>query len=191
MAVPTIVGNYVNLRPINPTDYGLLFAAETGPELGDRWRQRGQTPSYETFVANLFRGVLCQHMICSDAGEPIGYATLYDAVLDQGYAHFAIASLEPTKRTTLVMQGAGIFLHYVFRLWPLRKIYATVFDYNLNQLGSGLGQIFHEEGRLKDYEYWNGRYHDQIILAIYRSDVDRMVARYGQMFGIPFSGEDS
>ena len=33
---------------------------------------------------------------------------------------------------------------------------------------SGLGRFFVEEGRLKEHSFWNGRFMDLLILAVYR-----------------------
>ena len=38
---------------------------------------------------------------------------------------------------------------------------------------SGLGRFFQEEGRLRDHSFWNGRYVDLMILAVYRPTWER------------------
>ncbi len=58
--------------------------------------------------------------------------------------------------------------NYAFLTWPLRKVYmeSTADDYR--QFASGLGSFFVEEGRLRQHVFWNGRYIDMVILAVYR-----------------------
>lgn len=179
-----VVGNAVALRPITPSDYPLIHAAETGGGLGHRWRLRGRTPSYEEFVAGLFNGVLAQYMICDVAGEPLGYTTVYDASLENGVAFFAISKLSTEDRTTRVLQGGALMLARAFDLFPLRKLYAIVSEYNLADFSSGIGRLLKEEGRMKEHEYLAGRYWDQVHLAIYRKDVEIMIERFGRLVGI-------
>jgi hypothetical protein len=41
----------------------------------------------------------------------------------------------------------------------------------------GTGRLFREEGRLVDHVFWNGRYVDVIIAAIYRHTWDELSVR--------------
>ena len=54
---PMWVGRRVLLRPCLPTDYAYLYNLASQPENCIRWRNRGTTPSYESFVRLLWEDV--------------------------------------------------------------------------------------------------------------------------------------
>ncbi len=56
-------------------------------------------------------------------------------------------------------------------------------EFNIAQIKSGLGRFFHEEGRLKAHHYYDGRYYDQLLLALYREDFDQMSPVFDAAFG--------
>lgn len=58
------------------------------------------------------------------------------------------------------------FINYLFETYPLEKIYTTVFDYNENSLESNFKAGFIEEGELKEYRYYEGKYHSLHYLSI-------------------------
>ena len=61
-------------------------------------------------------------------------------------------------------------MDYLFKNYSLRKIYSPTFAYNLDSYKAQLDAGMQEEGRLKEYRYYDGKYHDLIILAITREE---------------------
>lgn len=72
------------------------------------------------------------------------------------------------------------FLDEPFSIYPLRKVYALVYDYNGASLRSNLQAGFVEEGVMRDYRYLGGSYHDCHILAMTREAFGERLARFSQ-----------
>lgn len=71
--------------------------------------------------------------------------------------------------------GVGVlaeitFIDYLFNLYPMRKIYNHVYSYNEQSLNSHLKAGFNTEGKLLEYRYYAGNYHDVYILSITREE---------------------
>jgi len=68
-------------------------------------------------------------------------------------------------------------LEYLFKFWNLRKVYTEAPGYTYESVGSGLGSIFREEGVLRDHRYFDGRFWDEHIIAVYREDWEKIKLR--------------
>lgn len=60
---------------------------------------------------------------------------------------------------------------FVFYRMNLRRLYLQVHDYNTRAYQCYLKCGFREEGRLREAHYYNGRYHDIILMSVLRNDV--------------------
>lgn len=85
------------------------------------------------------------------------------------HAYVAAAKFDSSDRAPHFLDGVALFVDYVFSTWPFRKIYLEVPSYNLSQLGSQVGGLLAEEGRLLDHVWLNGRTWDLHLLALYQS----------------------
>lgn len=173
--LPVHVARHVSLRVITPDDYGMVYSAETGPFLGDRWRHRSRVPSYEEFAGTFFNGVLAQYLIVQNTdGLPLGYVTLYDAHFEHGFAYIAATRFDDSDRTGRTLEGVLVMLDLAFERWPLRRVYAVSSAYSASAfqrgVGSGVGRLLTEVSRLPSHEYWKGRYWDQITYMLSRED---------------------
>lgn len=160
----------VRLKPIERSDYEMLYRAELSEALISRWRHRGATPSPEAWSQNLWLGVLSQFLIVSTRQQEeavLGMVACIQADAANGHAQLAAASFtgEPGIE---VVEGAALFISYVFHNWNFVKLYMDVPGYNLSQIESGLKHVFHEEGRLKGHVFKYGQAWDLHILAVYR-----------------------
>jgi hypothetical protein len=164
---PPLRGRHVYLRPVNPEDYGYMRALDLGEELGVRWRFRGATPSPEQW-AQAGGAQLAQFMVTrSSDNRPLGAAAVYQHNFQDEHAYLAVAAFD-TDRNPLMVLGTALFVEYVFTCWNFRKLYLDLPEYNLPQLASGVGTLFAEEGRLREHMYYDGRFWDKLVLALYR-----------------------
>jgi RimJ/RimL family protein N-acetyltransferase len=173
--------NAVRLRVIRDSDVPALYQSATDPRWSHRWRYRGATPSIQDFVDQLGQGVLAQFIVeRKEDGSPAGLVTSYNARLDIGscYIAFARISKSPTAGGPDMLEGGFLFVNFLFRNWPLRKLYAEVPGWNWPQFQSGSGHFFEVEGTLRDHEYFDGRYWDQYIVGLHR---ERWFAQSGVM----------
>jgi RimJ/RimL family protein N-acetyltransferase len=161
----------IALRPVYESDLPFLFRLLGDPNRVHLW-MRGR-PVYDEANFQQAWSVWTSSMIAAkfiveSAGRPAGLVFDYDRMLDDGF----------TKSTTLLDEefvGAGVgatasvlFWDWLFRSFPFRKVYFDVFGYNptVLRLLRRIGLV--EEGVLKADRYWNGRYWDTHILALYR-----------------------
>ncbi len=175
---PRLSGRAVYLRPISPDDYVSLRMIELGPELGVRWRFRGATPGLEQWVREN-NALLVHYMVVRHSDhKPIGTVFVYNQNFQDRYAYFALASLEPSGRSPLLMGGAGLCIEYAFTCWAFRKLYLETPEYNVEQFAGGVGKLFTEEGRLRDHLYYGGRYWDMLTFALYRRTWESWAPRW-------------
>ena len=101
-------------------------------------------------------------------------ATNQDGDIALGYTESS-NSLFPS----LPLEAFMLFLDYLFTVFGFRKLYGEVLEFNLTSFRSIIGKIAHEEGRLRDHEYFDGRYWDLVFLAIYREEWEAKRERLG------------
>lgn len=159
----------VGLRPIEQSDIPVLYRAAFDPSEGPRWRFRGRGMGHAEFASSLFAGVLSQFVVAAPDGRAVGLVCAYEASLEAGHAKVAMLSVNQRRgsATGLVTEGLALFVEYLFRAFPLKKLYAEVPDYN-RYLIDGLPGLLETEGRLRDYVFLDGLLHDLIVASISR-----------------------
>lgn len=128
----TISGRLVSLRPIGREDYPTLF----------RWRSsladihvlnfRRSIPTYEQFVAELEPMLALSILLLvrkATSGDPIGYALAYRIDPWDGWMTVGLY-VEPEYR----LKGHGgeaalLCIDSLFRWFPVRKIYAEIYEF--------------------------------------------------------------
>jgi RimJ/RimL family protein N-acetyltransferase len=162
-------GRHVGLRPVTPSDYEFLFNIEIVAPAAPRWRFRGLTPSFQQFVQLLHEDVLVTFIVLDlENGSPVGSVLAYSPDHRNGVASIAAIAAPEVYNSGRLIEGVCLLLDHVFRCWNLRKLYIQTFEFNLSQFG-GLPRIVIEEGRLREYEFYAGRYWDKIFLSISRA----------------------
>lgn len=177
-APPPLSSRRVRLRPIREHDRRFLYELMSAPECGGRVRFGGATPSPEKVAATLWESVLAQFVVESaGGGEPVGLVAVTSPDFRNGFAYVSAIGLPATQGTGLIAEAAFLAFHYAFTTWPLRKIYMEATEDSFRAFEGGLGDLFREEGRLGDHVFWNGRYVDMVIVAVYRETWDRLAPR--------------
>jgi RimJ/RimL family protein N-acetyltransferase len=159
----------IHLRVITERDSGFLYELMTSPQSGGRVRFAGATPSPEKIASSLWESVLAQFIIEGTSSQkPFGLVAITSPNFRDGFAY--ISALGPTESqgSGLIAEGVLLGFHYAFTTWPLRKIYMEATEESYRAFESGLGRFFVEEGRLRQHAFWNGRFMDLLILAVYR-----------------------
>lgn len=170
---PRLIGRRTELQAVSRGDLPFLYELETNSAILHRWRHASTAiPSQEDFAASYRDGVLAQFIVRRVAtGERLGHVRAFGARLSHGTASVAVVIRPELAGRGWALEGGGLFVDYLFKTFPLRKIYAETIEYNLtSSFSSGLDKFFQEEGRLKEHSYYDGRFWDLIILALYRDD---------------------
>jgi len=176
------------LIPLAPRHLPLLYELSVIDQSSFRWRFRGRVPPMEAFVEALHSGVLCQFAIVptSRPDDFAGLVVAYSYHPQGQYCYLAV--LANPAAGAGVLEGVALFLRYLFRFWPLRKIYLEVPEFNLPQYQSAVtAGLLKQEGCLVGHDYFAGRHWDLFIYAIYRSEA----LRFGHRFASLFDDDDS
>jgi len=176
-------GRFVSLAPIARSDYPFLFKLVTDEECGPRWRFRGVIPREDAFERLLWEGVLTQFAVKDRLGSrPYGVVCAYGANLISGTAKVAVALQPEATGHGFGIEATYLFAAHLFSTWRLRKLYFETPEFNCAQFGSAIGRFLHTEGRLREDEFFGGRWWDTLILAMYPDDLGRLRQRYGTFF---------
>jgi len=177
-AGPALATHRVRLRPVRDADLPFLYGLMTAPEAGARVRFAGATPSPAQVASSLWEDVLAQFIIATAAGQAIGLFVISSPNFRDGYAYFSVLGMPGATGRGTVAEGGMLGVHYAFSTWPFRKLYMEASETSYGAFGSGLGRLFAEEGRLRNHAYFDGRYQDLRILAVYRETWARLAPRY-------------
>ena len=158
-----LMSRSVQLRPLLPSDMTWCYLLMCGPA-GERFRYRGRTPSPDVVEADLWRNVHTQFVVTDrSSGRPVGLVGFYNAALEASRCH-AFAVGEPDA-APLVTEGFGLLCAWGFDHLRWQRIFLEVPEFNAANFAS-LGDAAVVEGRLRNYEVWNGRFWDLLIVSI-------------------------
>ncbi len=159
----------IRLRVITEQDSFFLYELMTSPHSGGRVRFAGATPSPEKIASSLWDSVLAQFIVEGiSTQKAFGLVAITSPNFRDGFAYMSALGPSETQGLGLIAEGVLLAFHYAFTTWPFRKIYMEATEESYEAFKSGLGRFFVEEGRLKEHVFWNGRYVDLLILAVYR-----------------------
>ena len=159
----------IRLRIITDRDSMFIYDLMTSPDAGGRVRFAGATPSPDKIATSLWDSVLAQFIVEGvSQSQPLGMVAITSPNFRDGYAYLSALGTVEAQGAGLVAEGALLGFHYAFTTWPLRKIYMESTEESYKGFSSGLDRFFQEEGRLLRHTFWNGKYMDTIILAVYR-----------------------
>jgi len=118
----------------------------------------------------MWSGVLCQFLATDAAGLHHGLLVAYGADHVNGHAYFAVQG-NPERPTGMgATVGLVQLIDHLFRHWPLRKLYAELPGYNASEFSGALRRHAKLEGTFSDHIFFDGRYWDQVVYALYRAD---------------------
>lgn len=162
-------GKFARLRPVSQKDYGYLYDLGLSAQNNARWRYRGTTPSPDRFVADLWSGVLAQFLV--ESPEPrrqAGLVVAYNTDLANGTVFLAVLIDNAFHRKVWPLEGVMLFVDYLFRNWAIRKVYAEAPEFSASHFSSGAQELFEEEGRFREHQFFQGRYWDYIYYSLTR-----------------------
>lgn len=159
-----------SLLPVANDQLPALYRLAVDNEVGYRWRFRGAVPTYEQFVESFWAGTLVQ-FVAVEGANLLGHVVAYNYDPVQGFVYAGMISTPTYVGTGRPIEVLADFYGYLFKTWPIRKIYMEVPAFNYAQFASGAGRQYDVEGVLKDHDYYDGEYWDHYLLAVYRRHV--------------------
>lgn len=182
VATPPLASRRVQLRPIHEHDAHFIYELMSSPAAGGRVRFGGSTPSPDKVAATLWDSVLAQFIVTRrPSGQQIGLVAITSPDFRNGFAYVSAVGEAQWQGSGLIVEAAFLAFHYAFNTWPFRKIYMEATDDSFQAFKGGAGELFQEEGRLLDHVFWNGRYVDMVIVAVYRETWERLVPRFTRL----------
>ena len=165
----------VRLRPIADRDHRFLYELMTSPEAGGRVRFAGATPSPDKIASSLWESVLAQFIIEGVSSQaPLGLVAITSPNFRDAFAYLSALGSAGAQGSGLIAEGVFLGFHYAFTTWPFRQIYMEATEDSYQAFTSGRDRLFTEEGRLREHAFWNGRFADLVILAVYRETWARL-----------------
>lgn len=101
------------------------------------------------------------------SNKTIGYIAGYNYNKVDGYIYIT-SILEEQKN--LNKEALKLFIDYLFKCFPIRKIYCEVYENDNNKLDILQTIGFSEEATLDEDVFFDGKYYNKHILALYRED---------------------
>ncbi len=160
-------GNRVSLQPLRPDDTDLIYRLSCDPEIGSRWRFRGQTPDPRDFAAKLWNGTVAHYMVARRTdNQRVGYVVAHNVNLRDRWAYVSALSANPAEKSGLVIEGLALLIDHLFRNWPLHKVLIEAPEYNMDQYGRDLDKVFRRGARICDYFFHEGKMWDLVVASV-------------------------
>lgn len=169
----TLSDGRVRLEPLNAETGAPLIGSlvDMDPEV------RRLTGTHQRFTEEMLRGwqrSRPEHhdradwvIIAEETGETLGDCALLDLDADNACVDYRIA-LDAMTHTGKGYGTAAtdLVLEHAFTVVGLHRVALQVFEYNTNARRSYARSGFREEGRWREHLYWDGEWHDAILMSI-------------------------
>jgi len=157
----------IRLAPIGPEHSAQLVRWSEDLELKEYFRRYPPSMQWINNVPAAFASAYAIY----DEDELVGVACLANVDLQSRKAEIGVMidSEKRAKRAKPCVAAMKLVAEYAFDYLGLNKLYALVLPHrdDLARLLSMYG--FKEEGLLRDNLFWEGRYHDEVIMGLTRS----------------------
>lgn len=174
-------------RPFDPQrDMEPMFRLYQDPQEQALFAQRVPITSSDEFAewfgANIHTSYHDFHVVEDPSADyrMAGFVFSYDYRPFDLHCKVCLYAVPEYRGTGLAGVMGASFIDELFTIYPLRKVYALVYDYNGASLQSNLQAGFAEEGVMRDYRYLAGSYYDCHVLALTREAFRRHLARFSQ-----------
>lgn len=165
-------GRHIKLVPADDKYLDFIYAAETDLSEKNLWSDTRNVPARDTF-ADEFHDRLEHYyfayfiIVSNDCDEPLGF--VYAAQYSPWDRHLYVTIyVSKASRRNIVASEAGLLMiDYLFSYYDLHKIYSIVYDYNTTSLEFQKKAGFIEEGLFREHRYYNGKFHDVHLMALY------------------------
>ena len=129
-------------------------------------------PEFDLWLQDRFKRYFHEFYVISDSEDcsMLGYIYSFEYFSSDMHCKLCLVIKKEYRNTGIGAEAAIRFMDELFRNYPLRKIFSTVFDYNKQSLMNNIQAGFKEEGCFKEYRYYDGEFHDMHILSISRDD---------------------
>lgn len=140
-----------------------------GDESAHRWPLKGVHNSVESVADELLGLPDPKFVVRTRSGtEPLGLALLVGLDRRSGWCQAGLVLRSGAWRLGWPIEGMLLFVHHLFEVEGLRKIYLDTPSSALDRFGSLVGNWVQEEGVLREHHYVDGCFQDIHLLSITR-----------------------
>jgi len=171
---PTLHGTRVTLRPIVAADAPMMFAALADPE-GNRL-----TGTHQVFTCDAIEQWAASRMAQPDrldlaitdaaTGEWAGELAINGWSPDDHSCNIRIALDAAARDRGYGTEAMRLIIDHVFEQLPIHRLSLDVFAFNERAIAVYRKLGFMHEGILRHTLYWDGEYHDSVLMSILRPD---------------------
>lgn len=178
------------------SDSQVFYTWRVDLEFVGSWITGGRRiPTYQDYIPELQRFLSDgMTLLVADAatGAASGFVRTYNMNPVDGWA-WVQAYLVPDARKRPYWAGeAGmLFADYLFRMFPLRKLYAEVFEYNRGSMHLCERLGFEPCGRLPKHVWFDGALWDSVIWELPRESWVDIRKRFRFLLGVERQVEDA
>src|SRR4030042_2279377 len=165
MTTSTVDEGILSLPSIRDEDLPILYEWFSGTEETHLWTQSRYPRSLEDFAQDMRQRMQTGIALAirdTSSGRCIGFGELHEIASREGTAAFLVQIDKEARGAGLGMLSVLEILNYAFSSYPLRKLYADTYEYNI--LAATLLRVagVREEGHLRKHLWWRDRYWDLI-----------------------------
>lgn len=176
----SLEGRWIALRPLLRSDYMLLYNWAADLRSLHLWCTDRRIPPFEEFCARVDRMLHeSQSFLVLDrrSGNAVGFGQAYDINLAEGWGTILVYAVAEYRCQPHPAEAGLLLVDSLFKNFPLRKLYADVFEYNRRSIDILEKGGFRVEARLPEHLWYEGRYWSLIKLALYRDQYFQEVRR--------------
>lgn len=181
---PIARGKHVYIRAIMDSDFPFIHQIFGDIDSLFLWTNKRECNTYDEFIEKFKKDMetVYRHfyIVCTiDTFEKIGFIYSYNAHSGDGYVYTSVYLTEKYRQSLFGAEAGLLYYCHLFRYFNYRKIYSEVYDYNRASNKFLISAAFSLEGKLKKHRYYNGKFYDLNIYAVYREE---FLQKYGCMY---------
>jgi RimJ/RimL family protein N-acetyltransferase len=167
----------VKLVPFSPEHHAFLHDCYAEDPSIFQWLFPFGMPDREILAERVPQSVSHLLVIIEASHQtPIGIAYLYRWRPPDGVAFFSLSFRKDGKGADLGKEAATMFVEHIFSSLNMRKLFIKGCVWQLTTICDAMGSILEEEGCLRDHIYFDGHWHDQLILSVSRERLNAFPA---------------
>lgn len=169
-----LVGKKTIIRAINPDDLTYLLKWREDPEISSLLGNElpisfeMQKKWYEKTIGDSTKK---KFIIETTDKKIIGMIGIMSIDLKNRHCECGITIGEKENwGQGLALDALSVVIKFLFEEWNIQRIYAKIFDYNDRSIRLFTSLGFQLEGKMSDYIFTRGKFHDLCILSLKKDD---------------------
>lgn len=162
------------IRPLLAGDLAWAYDLETDPQIIQRFRLAGTTPSPQSYRQSFGRSSpSIQYLVVDESnGERIGFVYTFNTDVRNSRTSIALVSHPRHHGSGKFYRGVFLFIDYLFEAFPFERIYGQSLEFNFDQFAPDeqrrldLASLFEVEVILREHAYMSGRWWDEYLVSV-------------------------